>query len=389
MLSHKQRPTTNILLVYVSSCSIKVQSKGESSLYHLKQSLTISASLLHVAHTQKTMPNGFCNLSQNPKKNRYHYRDPSPKLPMSSSLQLCPNSNAKEPLLAQERYQRKGKDNIKWGLDPWAASHTVTIEAEEIFKEDVRRSGVSCTYNPNTIHAISNPNPQQQHQLSPSQQNISRISVKQRQSYQQYCTNRSRVLRTYDPNTIYAKSNPQQQHHPSPSQHKSSRVSVKQRQSHQQYRADRSRPIQQQTIIPGVSQMTMRQILSVIYSAFWDRADLYTDVLSLDNDQVNARQLKLAYLRQGRVVLAKLIKFRDDLTILSAEIRGMKIGTEDGDEGVSTAKASIADSETPVIRKMQLKFQAISLAYELLKDEDRRKTYDKWKLWTQFSVTDR
>ena len=175
--------------------------------------------------------------------------------------------------------------------------------------------------------------------------------------------------------------NPDSQQQPSPSQQTSSRNSVKQRQSYQQmkqHRANRSRSTQQQTIIPGVSQMTMRQILSVVFSAFWDRADLYTDVLSLENDQVSPRQLKLAFLRQGRVVLATPIESPDDMTLLSAGIRGMINGTGDGD-GLSTV--SIVQSGTPVSRKAKLKFQAISLAYELLNDGDRRKTYDEWKLW--------
>jgi curved DNA-binding protein CbpA len=124
--------------------------------------------------------------------------------------------------------------------------------------------------------------------------------------------------------------------------------------------------------------MTMRQILSVVFSAFWDRADLYTDVLGLEHDQATPRQLKLAFLRQGRVVLATPIESPDDMTLLSAGIRGM-ITSSSNSDAISTV--SVVQSGTPVSRKAKLRFQAVSLAYELLKDGDKRKAYNEWKLW--------
>eukprot|EP00979_Chaetoceros_neogracilis_P016183 scaffold7275_cov233-Chaetoceros_neogracile.AAC.2 len=261
------------------------------------------------------------------------YRDPSPpnRSPnKSSSPQLYPNV---KPLSAQKRYKHKEKDNMTWGFDPWASPSNVT-DTDQLFQEDGRRSGVPRTYDPNTSDVNANTKTNTNgaspsSQRKPSQQNFSRNSVKQRQSYLQM----------------------------------------------QQHRSNRSLSTQHKAIIPGVSQMTMRQILSVVFSAFWDRADLYTDVLDLENDRVSPRQLKLAFLRQGRVVLATPIESPDDMTLLSAGIRGMINGTD----GMSTI--SVVQSGTPVSRKAKLKFQAISLAYELLKDGDKRKTYDEWLLW--------
>mmetsp|Transcript_13176 Transcript_13176/g.19757 ORF Transcript_13176/g.19757 Transcript_13176/m.19757 type:complete len:693 (+) Transcript_13176:142-2220(+) len=191
--------------------------------------------------------------------------------------------------------------------------------------------------------------------------------------------------------TINRNQNPNPSPSPSPSpqrqiSHQSiSRSAIKQKQSYrqmQQHRSNRSNNVhnskQTKHIIPGVSQMTMRQILSVVFSAFWDRADLYTDVLGLENNQATPRQLKLAFLRQGRVVLATPIESPDDMTLLSAGIRGMINYVGDSD-AVSTI--SIVQAGTPVSRKAKLRFQAVSLAYELLKDGDKRKTYDEWKLW--------
>ena len=134
--------------------------------------------------------------------------------------------------------------------------------------------------------------------------------------------------------------------------------------------------------------MTMRQILSVVFSAFWDRADLYTDVLALDAGPGSVtgscpytdREFKLAFLRQGRIVLATPIESPDDMTMISAGVRGI-MGNGDGAASVAGSTVSVVQAGTPVSRKAKLKFQAISLAYELLKDETKRAAYDEWRLW--------
>ena len=133
-------------------------------------------------------------------------------------------------------------------------------------------------------------------------------------------------------------------------------------------------------IIPGVSQMTMRQTLAVIFSAFWERADLYTDVLGLDHDKPSARQLRLAFFRQGRTVLATPIESPDDMTTIDAGVKPIFAvgGGSVSNEGESR---NIVQSGVKVSRKAKIKFQAINLAYDLLSDLEKRKTYNEWRLW--------
>ncbi len=163
----------------------------------------------------------------------------------------------------------------------------------------------------------------------------------------------------------------------------------------------------QNHIIPGVSKMTMRQMLSIIFSAYWDRADLYTDILNLDHDKPSKRQLKLAFFRAGRVALSTPIESPDDMTMLSAGFRAtfannnnhhgngsmpngsnLTTGNQNdrfresgGGESDVGSTISIVQAGTPVSRKAKLRFQAISLAYELLNDDAKRAMYDEWRMW--------
>lgn len=127
-------------------------------------------------------------------------------------------------------------------------------------------------------------------------------------------------------------------------------------------------------IIPGVSDMNMRQILAVVFSAYWDRADLYMDVLGLDHDQPTDKELRLAFFKQGREVLATPIESPDDATMLTYG-RAPFVN----DSGGSTI--SVVQSGVPVSRKAKLKFQAIGLAHDLLSDPVKRSLYEKWRLW--------
>ncbi len=269
---------------------------------------------------------------------QFTHRDPpsiSSRPLKTSSPKLYPNA---KPMLTQERSMGKHRPRRDMGFDPWA-SPTNLADAEELFQDTGTRAGIPrdrTSYhieNPsNPVHIHRNPDPSPSLSRSPqrqiSHQTLSRSAIKHRQSYQQM-----------------------QQHH-----------------SNRSNNVQHSR--QTKHIIPGVSQMTMRQILSVVFSAFWDRADLYTDVLGLEHDQATPRQLKLAFLRQGRVVLATPIESPDDMTLLSAGIRGM-ITSSSNSDAISTV--SVVQSGTPVSRKAKLRFQAVSLAYELLKDGDKRK----------------
>lgn len=145
--------------------------------------------------------------------------------------------------------------------------------------------------------------------------------------------------------------------------------------------SNKSKRTNTRPIIPEVSQMTLRQILSIVFAAFWDRADLYTDVLALYNDTPTSRQLTLAFLRQGRLVLATPIESPDDMTLLSAGAGVLASGGVTGGESDGMSTVSVVRAGTPVSRKAKLKFQAVSLAYELLRDEDMRKAYDEWRKW--------
>lgn len=134
-----------------------------------------------------------------------------------------------------------------------------------------------------------------------------------------------------------------------------------------------------QRIIPGVSKMTMHQSLAVIFSAFWERADLYTDVLGLKHDKPTLRQLRLAFFRQGREVLASPIENPDDMTTISAALKPPVFACSISQYS-NPYENGIVKSSVQVSRKAKLKFQAINLAYQLLKDESNRKIYDKWRM---------
>ena len=159
-----------------------------------------------------------------------------------------------------------------------------------------------------------------------------------------------------------------------------SRALVKQQNSFQKINMEKRRTASKKgVLVPGVSKMSMRQTLSLVFSAFWDRADLYRDVLEIDNDQATTRQLKLAFFRQGRLVLATPIESSDDMTFLSAGMRGVM--NEMGIFSGAASTASVVQAGVPISRKAKLKFQAIALAYELLEDNSKRKAYDEWRTW--------
>lgn len=128
-------------------------------------------------------------------------------------------------------------------------------------------------------------------------------------------------------------------------------------------------------IIPGVSKMNMRQTLVIIFAAYWDRADLYMDVLGLENDHPSVRELKLAFFQQGREVIATPIESPDDATMLTY---GRAPFLKESGAG---STISVVQRGVPVSRKAKLKFQAIGLAYELLSDPSKRSIYDKWRLF--------
>jgi curved DNA-binding protein CbpA len=223
---------------------------------------------------------------------------------------------------------------MEWGFDPWAASPTGVTDTDGLFRDDAGKSGATRVY----PKQRKQPNLPKRH----SQNLKTRSAIKQRQEYK---------------DTLQRRKNRSQASSASPPPPKE----------------------KSKYIIPGVSQMTMRQILSVVFSAFWDRADLYTDVLGLDQAESTDRELKLAFLRQGRLVLATPIESPDDMTMISAGVRG--IITANGQISDAGSTVSVVQAGTPVSRKAKLKFQATSLAYELLKDEAKRKAYDEWRLW--------
>ena len=122
-------------------------------------------------------------------------------------------------------------------------------------------------------------------------------------------------------------------------------------------------------------QMTFRELLSIIFAAFWAHADLYTDVLGLDHDYPSERQLRLAFFRQGRIILATPIESADDMTTLSF---GSRVSSTSGTHGLPS---NLIQAGVTVSRRAKLKFQAISLAYELLSDSHLKATYDEWRIW--------
>jgi curved DNA-binding protein CbpA len=128
-------------------------------------------------------------------------------------------------------------------------------------------------------------------------------------------------------------------------------------------------------IVPGVSKMNMRQTLAIVFSAYWDRADLYMDVLGLEHDNPTERELKVAFFRQGREVIATPIESPDDATMLTYG-RAPFLKESGGGSTISVVQRGV-----PVSRKAKLRFQAIGLAYDLLCNPTKRSMYDKWRLF--------
>lgn len=129
---------------------------------------------------------------------------------------------------------------------------------------------------------------------------------------------------------------------------------------------------QQQKLIPFVSKITLQQALPLIFSAFWDGANLYTDVLGLNpskREALSSARLRLAYFRKGREVLASPVEVDDEVTTLTYQ------GISAPGLVTNTAKLAIR-SGVPISRKAKKRFQAICLAYEVLSDHQTRAEYD-------------
>lgn len=362
----------------------------------------------------KFWPSGSSsNSSQRPKKNweQYTRRDSNP-VPLIVSSRSAQSFHRSSPSLGDDK-------TMDWGFDPWASSSPtsvadVTTEHQQqynhrLFQEDgSSRMGLpsyyetfSSSFSPSDVRkGRSNPVPTTSNSTSSSSsRKIARDRLRRSKSPTTSST-ANNVRRNCNPHngprnldsqmetkmpdsTDVFSGSGQRTHSMSPP-----RPCTSAKTTHK-WKEDYKIPTAQATnarpIIPGVSQLTLRQILSIVFAAFWDRADLYTDVLGLYNDTPTPRQLTLAFLRQGRLVLATPIESPDDMTLLSAGAGvlgsgGMGGGNRNGgSDGMSTV--SVVRAGTPVSRKAKLKFQAVSLAYELLRDDDMRKAYDEWRKW--------
>jgi curved DNA-binding protein CbpA len=130
----------------------------------------------------------------------------------------------------------------------------------------------------------------------------------------------------------------------------------------------------QPKVVPFVSKLTVQQTLPLIFSAFWNGADLYEDVLGVEPTQkqtISSARLRLLYFRKGREVLASPVEVDDEITTLTYQ-------------GITTSSVSINSSKrairsgVPISRKAKKRFQAICLAYEVLSDPHSRSEYDTW-----------
>ena len=77
------------------------------------------------------------------------------------------------------------------------------------------------------------------------------------------------------------------------------------------------------------------------------------------------------------MVLATPIESADDMTMLSLGIRSQNSCNID----CNSSTMSVIQSGVTVSRKAKLKFQAISLAYDILSNEAKRRHYHEWRLW--------
>ena len=133
----------------------------------------------------------------------------------------------------------------------------------------------------------------------------------------------------------------------------------------------KSQPSNQQKLIPFVSKLTLQQALPLIFSAFWNGANLYADVLGVHHSKkeaISSARLRLAYFRKGREVLAWPVEVDDEVTTL----------TYQGISGPGAASKMAIRSGVPITRKAKKRFQAICLAYDVLSDPHTRTEYDGW-----------
>mmetsp|Transcript_18527 Transcript_18527/g.26080 ORF Transcript_18527/g.26080 Transcript_18527/m.26080 type:complete len:766 (+) Transcript_18527:206-2503(+) len=130
--------------------------------------------------------------------------------------------------------------------------------------------------------------------------------------------------------------------------------------------------VKEENTNPTASQI-FKESLRFIFRVFWASADLYRDVLLIEDEIVspNSTQLRRAYLRAGKLALATPIDSEDDVTYVSIGMR----------KAASSIFSTMSiQTGTKVSKGAKKIFQAIHLAYEILKNPRQRRKYDKWLL---------
>jgi len=122
--------------------------------------------------------------------------------------------------------------------------------------------------------------------------------------------------------------------------------------------------------------LPLEESLSLIFASFWNRADLFNDVLGIDDSIIDPslKQLQSACLRQGCAVLTSAIEDEDDNSVGSTGP-----APQNGISDNSLLGPMSIQSGVQLKKKAKLKLHAINLAFEVLKDNKKRKIYEAWR----------
>ncbi|CAB9501487.1 expressed unknown protein [Seminavis robusta] len=100
--------------------------------------------------------------------------------------------------------------------------------------------------------------------------------------------------------------------------------------------------------------------VNIITQAYGNNADIYEDILKIPRQMTSEREIRIAYFRRGRQVLAE----RPNALL--------------GSSSVSSASSKVS---TNVSHLAKMRFQAVSMAYEILSNPAWKESYDLYGLY--------
>jgi len=117
--------------------------------------------------------------------------------------------------------------------------------------------------------------------------------------------------------------------------------------------------------------------IRVITQAFGNKACLYKDILQIPSDMTSDRDIRIAYFRRGRQVLAE--RPCDSSTNTTAAATSTSAGSSSCCANENNGDSAIVNGKN-VSQIAKLKFQAVSMAYEILSNPVWKESYDRYGL---------